>query len=242
VQAHCAEFTGRPDAIVSSAPNNLAMASPFSFSAAKPNAVPKKERLEPEGLDYFEVSSSTPRKVVKSSNTAPRINPMFLRKAPPYDQDEEPSEEPHEGGLDAPSLGIFGKKAPSYRRRRVQPLRDLPTEEPSETKSFSLRTKMQSPDDVLRNEIAAAAVERIHARQAAHLKSRAKMKADHVLAPDSNFIKLWDVAQVAFIFYVATAIPYRIGFDEGAVPWQFAFIFEVLVDRYMTQITDCGYV
>ena len=42
----------------------------------------------------------------------------------------------------------------------------------------------------------------------------------------------WDAAQIFALFYVAIAVPYRIGFDHDTAPWEFWFLFDIVVDVY----------
>jgi Ca2+-binding EF-hand superfamily protein/CRP-like cAMP-binding protein len=58
------------------------------------------------------------------------------------------------------------------------------------------------------------------------------------LTPDGTFRKHWDLVQVVMLFYVATMVPLRIGFDEEAKPFQFAFLLEACVDVYF--LIDIG--
>eukprot|EP01043_Picozoa_sp_COSAG02_P055337 COSAG02_NODE_6402_length_3598_cov_12.565019_1_plen_574_part_10 len=50
--------------------------------------------------------------------------------------------------------------------------------------------------------------------------------------PDSMFRKTWDLMQALMLFYVALAVPLRIGFDITAKLHSFMFYFELLVDCY----------
>ena len=50
--------------------------------------------------------------------------------------------------------------------------------------------------------------------------------------PDSAFRRNWDLIQVAMLFYVALAVPLRIGFDVEAKPSEIMFYFEMLIDVY----------
>ncbi len=52
------------------------------------------------------------------------------------------------------------------------------------------------------------------------------------LTPDSSFRPRWDLVQVLMLFYVASMVPLRIGFDREADPWTPAFLIEVVVDVY----------
>eukprot|EP01043_Picozoa_sp_COSAG02_P055528 COSAG02_NODE_6450_length_3562_cov_4.810858_2_plen_602_part_00 len=50
--------------------------------------------------------------------------------------------------------------------------------------------------------------------------------------PESMFRKVWDLMQALMLFYVALAVPLRIGFDIAAKLHSFMFYFELLVDCY----------
>jgi Ca2+-binding EF-hand superfamily protein/CRP-like cAMP-binding protein len=50
--------------------------------------------------------------------------------------------------------------------------------------------------------------------------------------PESTFRKSWDLMQALMLFYVALAVPLRIGFDRTAKLHSFMFYFEMLVDCY----------
>ena len=58
------------------------------------------------------------------------------------------------------------------------------------------------------------------------------------LRPDGTLRKRWDLAQVIMLFYVASMVPLRIGFDREAEPWTSAFLIEVIVDIYF--VLDIG--
>ena len=58
------------------------------------------------------------------------------------------------------------------------------------------------------------------------------------LIPDGNFRKRWDLVQVVMLFYVASMVPLRIGFDREAEPWTVAFLIEAFVDIYF--VIDIG--
>lgn len=50
--------------------------------------------------------------------------------------------------------------------------------------------------------------------------------------PESMFRKVWDLVQALMLFYVALAVPLRIGFELAAKPDMFMFYFELMVDLY----------
>ena len=47
-----------------------------------------------------------------------------------------------------------------------------------------------------------------------------------------EFRRAWDLVQIVMLFYVAVAVPFRIGFQQEATPGSLAFAWEVVVDVY----------
>lgn len=58
------------------------------------------------------------------------------------------------------------------------------------------------------------------------------MKEHHIINPMGTFRKRWDIGQVVLLTYVTFSVPYRIGFDHDTHPWEFWFVFDLLVDVY----------
>ena len=50
------------------------------------------------------------------------------------------------------------------------------------------------------------------------------------LRPNSKARTCWDIYVLALLLYVSISVPFRIGFDVDAKPWEFAFVFEIFVD------------
>jgi hypothetical protein len=50
--------------------------------------------------------------------------------------------------------------------------------------------------------------------------------------PDASWMNYWVLTQCVLLFYIAVLVPYRIGFDVDAEPWEFSFIFDIFVDVY----------
>uniref|UniRef100_A0A7S3GCQ4 Cyclic nucleotide-binding domain-containing protein n=1 Tax=Palpitomonas bilix TaxID=652834 RepID=A0A7S3GCQ4_9EUKA len=58
----------------------------------------------------------------------------------------------------------------------------------------------------------------------------------HMIDPDSSFRKTWDLIQAVLLLYVATVVPYRIGFErESSLGW---FIVDLMIDMYF--LVDIG--
>jgi hypothetical protein len=53
-----------------------------------------------------------------------------------------------------------------------------------------------------------------------------------MIGPTSNFRSQWDIAQAFLLIYIAITLPFRLGFDQPTKPWEFWFIFDLLVDLY----------
>ena len=76
-----------------------------------------------------------------------------------------------------------------------------------------------------------------NSRQKTRLELRSKALDDAYkrrcfFRPESRFRKSWDLVQVLMLFYVAVAVPLRIGFNIEAKPDEFGFYWEVVVDLY----------
>jgi hypothetical protein len=50
--------------------------------------------------------------------------------------------------------------------------------------------------------------------------------------PEAPFFNYWVSLQCALLVYIAALVPFRIGFELEAEPWEFLFVFDILVDIY----------
>eukprot|EP01052_Picozoa_sp_SAG31_P001659 SAG31_NODE_56_length_29726_cov_41.443312_9_plen_999_part_00 len=58
------------------------------------------------------------------------------------------------------------------------------------------------------------------------------MDKNHMIDPQGNFRKNWDLVQMVLLIYLALAVPYRIFFGQDTEPWEFFFILDLAVDVY----------
>ena len=58
------------------------------------------------------------------------------------------------------------------------------------------------------------------------------MENHFIISPEGDFRHKWDLIQMLLLVYVAVAVPYRIGFDHDAKPWEPFFVFDIFVDLY----------
>jgi hypothetical protein len=77
-----------------------------------------------------------------------------------------------------------------------------------------------------------AEVDREEEREKRHAEALEYMANHFIITPEGGFRHRWDVMQMILLVYVAVLIPYRIGFDQDAKPWQFGFVFDIFVDIY----------
>eukprot|EP01052_Picozoa_sp_SAG31_P028381 SAG31_NODE_2734_length_5172_cov_2.068007_5_plen_386_part_00 len=59
-----------------------------------------------------------------------------------------------------------------------------------------------------------------------------EMQSARMLHPMGTFRKRWDLLQVLALAYVASIVPYRIGFSNDTKPFEFWFVFDMFVDLY----------
>eukprot|EP01048_Picozoa_sp_COSAG05_P006594 COSAG05_NODE_436_length_9838_cov_49.389876_13_plen_363_part_00 len=50
--------------------------------------------------------------------------------------------------------------------------------------------------------------------------------------PDAGWINYWVVTQCLLLLYISAVVPFRLGFDIDAEPWEFFFVFDIFVDVY----------
>ena len=53
-----------------------------------------------------------------------------------------------------------------------------------------------------------------------------------MLNPNSAFRRNWDIAQAVLLGYIATTVPYRVGFDDNVPLWSFYFFLDMCIDLY----------
>jgi hypothetical protein len=78
-----------------------------------------------------------------------------------------------------------------------------------------------------------ANVDNAHSNQEKRNKLReAEARKEGMILPNSKFHQWWDFAQIVLLSYIAIMVPFRIGFDANAMPWEFLFLFDAAVDAY----------
>ena len=80
--------------------------------------------------------------------------------------------------------------------------------------------------------ISAATVDLEQQRYDKMLAAEEFMRSNWIVDPMGTFRRRWDVLQVLLLTYLTASVPYRIGFDQETRPWEFWFVFDMLVDVY----------
>ena len=75
--------------------------------------------------------------------------------------------------------------------------------------------------------------EQMHGNQEKRNREREfEAKRRGMFMPNSRFRSIWDFVQISLLSYISVLVPFRIGFDENALPWEPLFIFDCFVDIY----------
>eukprot|EP01048_Picozoa_sp_COSAG05_P006509 COSAG05_NODE_424_length_9929_cov_25.816378_6_plen_845_part_00 len=75
--------------------------------------------------------------------------------------------------------------------------------------------------------------EQMHGNQEKRNRDQAAKAEDMgMFLPNSRFRTIWDFVQITLLSYISVMVPFRIGFDENAIPWEPLFVFDCFVDVY----------